>query len=166
MPAFNRELQTRPTSAESPAVLRELVQRYQVCWEVWPEYVFVGREKRQIGFVLELSGTHAPGVEHPTPGCDHCKQVFTALKALAVQVEPVDPGDAAYSIEPFDQALHYSQANPNRPEVTLAIRILHQSDYERPVDASEVRCLAQTKQRLVELGTCEGHWTPHKEMQQ
>src|SRR5215471_17462746 len=92
----------------APQLLRELVRRFRVCWEVWPEYIFVGREKRQTGFVLELSGTHVPGVEHPTPGCRHCQEVFAALQFIAVHILPREIRDSSYEIGPYDQAIHYS----------------------------------------------------------
>ena len=54
---------------ESPDV-SELVRRYHVYWDVWPEYTFIKHEKRQIGFELDLAGTHGDEAEHPAPGCD------------------------------------------------------------------------------------------------
>jgi len=166
MPALNRELQTRPTPAESPAVLRELVQRYRVCWEVWPEYVFVGREKRQIGFALELSGTHDRGVLHPTPGCQHCRGVFAALQTIAVYIMPKEERPSRYEIETYEPAIHYSAARQHRPDVDLTIRILHRSGFERPMDECEVRCLEEMKQRLRELGACDRRWSRPKEARQ
>lgn len=48
MSALNQERQTRPTLAESPAVLRELVQRYRVCWDVWPAYLSLEEMKQRL----------------------------------------------------------------------------------------------------------------------
>ena len=152
-----------PSLERTPEFLREVVGHFRVCWEVWPECIFVGHEKRQIGFALELSGTHAPGVEHPSPGCGYCHEVFAALQVIAAHILPREIRDSSYEISPYDQAIHYSHSRRNRPDVTLAIRILHRSGFERPVDACEVRCLAEMKQRLAELGACEGQWTSGKE---
>ena len=151
------------TSVSAPLILKELVERFHVCWEAWPEYAIVGHEKRQIGFALELSGTHAPGVEHPSPGCRHCQEVFGALRVIAVHILPREKRDSSYEIGPYDQAIHYSHSRRNRPDVTLSIQIRHRSGFERPVDACEVRCLTEMKQRLVELGAPEGQWTSKKE---
>ena len=49
--------------------LRELAQQFRVCWKTWPEYAYVGDEKRQVGYALELAGSHEPWVEHADPGC-------------------------------------------------------------------------------------------------
>lgn len=153
-----------PTRFEpAPTVLLDLVERYQVCWDVWPEYISVEREKRQIGFTLELSGTHGPGNGHPTPGCLRCREVFAALQVIALYIQPKEERPSVYEIESYDQALHYSPKRGNRPEVSLALRILHREGFERPADDCEVRCLSEMKARLKELGAGEGRWVPRKE---
>ena len=154
---------TAPSSQQAPLELTEMVKRFRVCWEVGPEYTIVRHEKRQNGFALELSGTHASGAEHPTPGCQSCQEVFAALQAIAVHILPREERDSAFEIGPYDQAIHYSPAHRNRPEVTLTIRIHHRSEFDGPVDACEVRCLGEMKQRLAELGACEGQWKLRKE---
>ena len=138
--------------------LRELVERFRVCWEVWPEYAFVNHEKRQIGFSLELYGTHEPSVVHPTAGCTHCIPVFTALQRIAVFILPKEERPSTYSIEMYDGALHYANKRGNRPEVELPIKILHRHEFELPVDQCEARCLTEMKQRLRGLGAPEGRW--------
>lgn len=139
-----------------------LVERFRVCWEVWPEYRFVGSEKRQIGFSLELYGTHEPQVAHPTPGCEHCLRVFTALQTIAAFILPREIRPSTYSIEIYDGALHYSHRRRDRPDVELPIKILHRHEFELPVDPCEIQCLNEMKQRLLELGACQGVWAPPK----
>ena len=158
MPALVQARATKPSLAEGPAVLCELVQRYRVCWEVWPDYVVVAGRKRQIGFQLELSGTHERGVEHPTPGCQHCREVFAALQVIAVHILPREERPSVYQIESFEPAIHYSPMRRNRPEVSLTIRITHRNHFDRPVDECAVRCLEEMKQRLRELGASEGRF--------
>lgn len=150
------------TTRRAPLLLTKLVERFRVCWQVWPEYIFVGREKRQIGFMLELCGTHEPGVDHPAPGCPHCQRVFVALQAIADGILPHERRASKYEIEPYRQAISYSRARGNRSDVTLTIRILHREGFEGPVDECEVRCLKEMKQRLKELGACEGQWATRK----
>lgn len=149
---------TKSSLGESPAVLCELVQRYRVCWEVWPDYLMVGRRKQQIGFQLELSGTHEAGVKHPTPGCQHCRRVFAALQVIAVHILPREERPSVYDIESFEPAIHYAPIRGNRSEVSLTIRIGHRSHFERSVDECEVRCLEEMKQRLRDLGASEGRY--------
>ena len=146
-----------------PAVLKELVERFQVCWQVWPEYQLVGREKRQTGFAVELYGTHELGTGHVEPGCRHCHRVFAALRVIADWILPRDDRASKCEIESYNPSISYSPERGNRPDVTLTIRVLHRNGFERPVDGSEVPCLREMQQRLREIGACERQWNSHKE---
>ena len=139
-------------------LMANLVERFRVCWEVWPEYTVVNHEKRQIGFSLELYGTHEPHVEHPTPGCKDCFRVFTALQAIAAYILPQEERPSTYRIEIYDEAIRYAPKRGNRPDVTLPIKILHRHEFELPVDQCEVKCLNEMKQCLQELGAPQGRW--------
>ncbi len=155
--------ETGPAMPEGAAqALRELVERFQVCWEAMPDHIFVNKEMRQIGFTLELTGTHERGVEHPQPGCQHCRNVRLALRAIADWILPRERRDSDYEILPYDQSIHYDQVRKYRPEVSLRIWIRHRSGYERPVDECEVRCLNEMKGRLTELGACQREWDSWK----
>ena len=142
----------------TPTELRELVQRFRVCWEVGPDDTYRGGEKQKIGFMLDLIGTHEPEIKHPDPGCEHCRRVYSALKRVAGWIIPKEERPTAYEIDPYRQAISYSHARHDRPDVTLTIRIEHRSDFDRPVDDCEVRCLNEMKQRLKELGARERNW--------
>lgn len=141
-----------------PAELKESVERFQVCWKTLPDYYYVKGQRRQIGFVLELAGTHEPGVEHPQPGCEHCHRVWRALAAIAKWIIPKATRDSDHEIAPYDQGIHYDPIRSFRPDVVLEIGIRHRSGFDREVDACEVRCLQEMTQRLKELGAREGKW--------
>jgi hypothetical protein len=144
--------------------LVDLVRRYQVCWEVWPESLFVGGKLTQVGFELELSGTHEPGADHATPGCLGCLRIFSVLKAIAEWVLPKEKRPSMYEIEPYEQALRYSPLRGNRPDVTLKVKILHRQGFDKPVDGCELRCLAEITADLHKLGACERQWSVMKDM--
>jgi hypothetical protein len=139
--------------------LKELVNRHKVCWKVWPEYVYVRSEKRQIGYELELAGTHEPGVKHPEPGCEDCQHVFTALRQIAEYILPREKRPSMYEIGQFNQAITYSRLHANRPDVILSVKVLHRHGYERPVDECEDRCLKEMEDRLRDLGACRLQWS-------
>lgn len=144
------------------AKLEELVERFRVCWRDWPEYIYADGHERQIGFELDLSGTHEPWVKHPEPGCEHCQRVFAALHEIAEWILPKDERPSTYEIEVFDRAIRYTAAHKGRPDVQLAIRILHRNGWDQPVDECEERCLQEMKARLAEIGACRQSWTKHK----
>ena len=141
-----------PSAAQQPSNTRELVKRFHVCWDVWPEYMFIKHEKRQIGFELDLSGTHEGGEEHPEPGGKNCHEIYRALVQIAEDVLPSGNKDTTHQFEPYDQGIHYSPRRGNRPEVILRIRITHRKAFERPVDAAQFRYLNELQRRLEEQG--------------
>ncbi|MDX1410746.1 MAG: hypothetical protein R3351_01190, partial [Nitrospirales bacterium] len=63
-----------------------------------------------------------------------------------------------YEIEIFDSAIRYSPRRRRRPDVMLTIKILHRSEYDKPVDECEVLCLDEMKTKLTELGAPERSW--------
>ncbi len=147
---------------EPSSVLVNMVQRYQVCWEVWPESLIVGGKQQQVGLELELSGTHEPGTGHVSPGCPACHHVYSALLAIAGWILPKEERPSRYEVGPYEQALRYSAVRGNRPDVTLSLKILHRRGFDQPVDQCELRCLEEMKQRLKRLGACERQWSFRK----
>jgi hypothetical protein len=141
-----------PSAAPKSPDTRELVERFHVCWDVWPEYTFINHEKRQIGFELDLSGTHERGEEHPEPGCEKCLEIYQALVRIAEAVLPSANQDTTHQFEPYDQGIHYSPRRGNRPEVVLRIRIIHRKAFRRPVDDAQLQYLEDLQRRLEEWG--------------
>ena len=137
--------------------LENLVKRFKVCWESLPDYYFVRGQRRQIGSVLQLSGTHEPSIEQPQPGCKQCQRVRRALEAIAHWIIPKERRDTDQDIAPYDQAIHHDPIRKCRPEVTLEIWIHHRSGLDRKVDGCEL-LLQEMTQRLRELGARERNW--------
>lgn len=141
-----------PSAAQPSPNTSELIRRFQVCWDVWPEYLFIKHEKRQIGFELDLSGTPEGDVEHPAPGCEKCREVYQALVQIAEDVFERGNGDFTHQFEPYDQGIHYSPRRGNRPEIILRIRIVHRKAFEQLVDAAQLSYLKELQQGLEQLG--------------
>jgi hypothetical protein len=150
------------STEQSSSGLADFATRYQVCWEVWPEYLMVAGKQRQVGFELELTGTPEPGTEHVGPGCPACRRVYAALHAIADWILPKELRPSMYEIGPYEQVLRYSAVRGSRPDVTLSVKIVHRKGFDQPVDQCEVRCLEEMKQRLKQLGACERRWSFRK----
>jgi hypothetical protein len=142
----------------APQRLKDVVQRFRICWEALPDHYYVKKEKRQIGFTLELTGTHEAGVEHPEPGCQHCRNVRQALREIADWIIPKVVRDSDYEILPYDRSIQYTKVRKFRPDVSLRIAIRHRSGFDRELDACEVRCLGEMTQRLTEIGVRKARW--------
>ena len=155
--------ESRPLEATNLAKIKDLVQRFRVCWEVYPEQVLARDEIQKVGFALELYGTHEPGTLHVTPGCEHCRPVQAALREIAHWILPREKRPSMYEVSVQWQALSYSRERGERPDVQITIRILHRSDFENPVDECEVRCLKEMEQALGEIGACRCVWRPSKQ---
>jgi glutaredoxin len=155
----------KPTdSADSRASnfsrIKDLAERFRVCWEVDFEQAMTTEGARKIGFSLELYGTHEPGTGHVEPGCDHCREVQSALKQIALWILPREHRPSMYEVNVVTQALSYSRKRRNRPDVRVTIRILHRTDFEEPVDECETRCLDEMEHALSEVGACKSFWKP------
>ena len=143
------------------AHLRDLVAKHKICWEVWPEcHQDRNGRKIQIGFELDLVGTHYQPSHLPNPGCDECVKVYNALWEIAVWILPQEKRLSRYEIQIFDHALRYTPSRKLRPEVTLALKILHAEEFDRPVDVCEQKCLNEMQQKLRQLGALQGRWQP------
>jgi len=146
------EVDEMTSSATTNNGLAELVQRYQVCWEVWPEYT-VDHTMRQVGFELELSGSDKEIRYNPT--CPECSQIRGALEAIATWILDQKDVELTLELSHREQSISYSGSRGNRPDVTLAIRILHRTGFSDPVDQCEIHYLELLKTRLRQLGACE-----------
>ena len=148
---------------QSPDDLKRLILRHQVCWEVWPEET-LNREghRMQIGFELDLLGTHDHPVDPPTPGCDLCAEVYRDLRRIAQWILPRERRESDYEIGAFDRAIRFPPEREFREEITVPIRIIHREGFDRPVDACEVHCLQEMEKRLRDLGASKDKW--HKQV--
>ena len=154
-------MKNHPPEDSAAARIKELIQQFRVCWSVWPEVAFVKGEKRKVGFNIDLCGTHQPGTLHVGPGCEHCRPVQAALKEIANWILPREERPSMYEISMDTQALEYSPAHGNRPDVTLTIRIVHRGNLEQPIDECEATCLQEMEQSLKDLGASKGRWVSH-----
>jgi hypothetical protein len=148
------------------------VFRHKVVFEIRPAYAIVEDRRRQIGFDVEIYGTHGQGVldghePQPTPGCASCVAVWDDLHEIANAVRPPEDRETGYYVEPFDHALRYftkrrPSANRDRPDVELNIEVRHREGFNREVDACESRCVQEIVAGLRDLGVQEGTWNEYR----
>ncbi len=139
--------------------LQELVRRHKVCWEVWPEYHLDRDGKRiQIGFELNLIGTHGQPEKLIELGCLECMKIYEDLRRIAHWIIPKEERDNLYEIEVFDASIRYSSQRRFRPEVILTIKILHREGFDRPTDSHEVQVLKEMEEKLEKLGAHTGRY--------
>jgi hypothetical protein len=138
-------------------VLGELVRRFKICWEVWPEYAAaVGQKSRHVGFELELLGSDR-SVGEFDPSCPKSAEIHAALDEIARWILEIDE-QVSFQINDNRQSLCYARARGNRADVTLSIQILSRKGFANSVDESERNCLERAQARLRGLGAYEHQW--------
>jgi hypothetical protein len=154
-----------------PTHLYDLVHEHQVVFELRPTNAIVHHERSQIGFDLELYGTHGASVlEHrepmPPPGCARCQSVWDDLHEIADAVLPPDDRQSTYRIEFYDGAVSFDRKRRtngfDRPDIQLVIEVRHREGYNLPVDAFETRCVQEMIAALRSLGVQECSWSEWK----
>jgi hypothetical protein len=150
---------TRESDEEVDA-LRRLVDARQICFDVFPERVGFPDGARAVGYELALSGIHAASDHPPLPGCDLCREVYDDLKRIAEWILPQEHRPSVCEIDPYQPVIRASTRRRLRSEVNLSIRIHHRQHFDAPIDTCETRCLREMRERLKQIGACEGEWLP------
>ena len=151
----------------NPPFLADLVKRYHVCWEVWPEYSMIGGQERQTGFELELSGTHESAAQHMGRGCPACRRIYSALHAVTEWVLPRQAQPSMYQIGPYEAVLRYSAVHDSgsngtltaKIDLSLKVKVLQLTGFDQLAGRCEMRSLRETKGNLSALGTGERQWS-------
>lgn len=147
--------------------LREIAGKHQTCYEVWPEWSTKDGRKIQIGFELQLCGVNEHAVQnekHPVPGCPQCFHTYSELREIAEWILPLEERPSRYDIQTFDHALHQAPSKrQRRSEVVVTVVIMHRSDFNRPVNDCESRCLREMREKLSWLGIREDIWRSENE---
>jgi hypothetical protein len=138
-----------------PAILVELVERFQVCWKTLPEFALLGTQKRRIGFALELCGHHGSNAEHPAETCIHCHNVFGSLHAIADWALPREQRAMMEGAEVHFPCVTYSQARPRPGGVRFVIRVVHRGGTEEVDEERIAQWLGDLEWRLRDLGAVE-----------
>jgi hypothetical protein len=101
-----------PLITTAPA-LAELVRRYQLCWEIWPEYASAaGQKSRQVGFEL-LGSDRSSGEFDPT--CPKSAEIHAALDEIARWILEIDE-QVSFQNDDNRQSLCYARARGNRAD--------------------------------------------------
>ncbi len=129
---------------------------FAVFWHVWPYRTVIDREVRQIGFELELMGSHCLDPNHLDPGCPQCRRIRSALIAVAEHltndVFPNIQESLTYDIDSHSTSV---VCWANRACATVSIIVMHRHAFDRAIDVSDTLVLGTIKQSMAELGIAE-----------
>jgi hypothetical protein len=144
------------TASRTSGELQDAVRRFEVCWEAFPELGGTHPDRKQVGFVIELYGTHNRTDVVPTAGCQHCIPVMQALLNIADYVVPADWRDSLDGLRAHS-GIEYARERGERPDIVVAITMVPRRRGQ-PDDSARVECLTSIKERLQQLGTHERSW--------
>ena len=143
------------TSVCSPGLNTSLNGYYTAC-SVWPVYFQMKGERRQIGYEVELLGSHSADPDHLDPGCLACNRLRNRLLAIAKAVIASISSSLRESvrceIHARDASSLFWPRLGNRSLVSVSINISHQHGFDRPIDQSEMATLDEVKNRLAAFG--------------
>lgn len=147
-----------PASIPSSAAegLKALVSRYAISLHIWPSYSSLHNERVQVGFELELMGSHCLDPTHIDPGCPNCHLVRDVLGRIAESLlcSISTNGDPPLFCEiTHPNSIVCLPRSGNRPVVTLSLNI--QSPRQQGVTPQDVARVNELKHRLSELGIRE-----------
>jgi hypothetical protein len=136
---------------------QDMVEQFSVCYGVCAEStVLCDHSIRQIGYCLDLYGRDGNGPPL-SPGDERSKEIYRALREIALQVVPEEDHDCRFELDEFYPSLQYSN-NPKSPaRVPLTIHILHKNGFHRPIDAVVTQALHELEDRLKYLGVHHGN---------
>lgn len=139
--------------------LEELVQRHQVCWEVWPllDYNDAG-VRTEVGFEVDLFGVHAGDAPQWSAEAAENVGVYAALQRIAAHVIPADQADVDCAVEAYDASIHAARKRRYREDVQLQIFVRHKNDVTRIIDAGESEGVRRIEEGLRALGARKNAW--------
>lgn len=149
------ETARRPGIDDELSELREVVLKHHVHFEVQPEIVILGPERRKVGYEIRLWAVHPKGAR-VLPGCGKCRALTDALRQILAAVLPIDDRSTWHVIEPPAPRVYDSAAVEGADEVAVSVRLLHRQDYDFPAGACQERCLREIRCALKLLGAREG----------
>ena len=134
--------------------LAELARRHGIYYRVWPERHVDPQtgEVTQIGFEVDLKGTHDHPARPPLAGCPECVAVYRALRRVAEWALPRGERATRFDVSTFDRKLRPVAGHDAREDVQVTLRILHRQGFEEPVDDCERQCLADLETQLGRIG--------------
>lgn len=114
----------KPAVSNSPT--QSAVPKYDIFWQLWPQFDTTGGEHRQRGVEVELIGSHTSNLDHVDFTCRTCHSVRSALLGIAYLVlrEAVFSRDSlTYRLDSHSNSILCLPAWGNRAAVSVSIYV-------------------------------------------
>lgn len=136
----------------SVSQIEDLITKYCVFWQSWPQFEQTHGERRLVGLEVELIGFHASDLNHIDPSCPRCRNVRAVLLVVAgllPRAVTVREGSITYNIDSHSHSILCLPALGNRAAVSVSIFV----SWNRSTDHSvETDLLTQVRTFLDRSG--------------
>src|SRR5947207_4784607 len=137
--------------------LRGIVERFQVTWGVTPLHGSDCGESVEIGFVLDLNGTHKPAANHVGRTCRHCTNLMLALKIIGDWLLPPQGKCSFCEVQAYSDFVRGGQKGQADASSTRALGLVSPLGTRCTLGSCHLGCMTMAKARL--NGICSaGPW--------
>ena len=152
---FGKEDITRSDSERLLLALREMVEHFQITWGVRPLHQSDSEVSVEIGFVLELNGTHEPVADHAKWSCLHCANLLLALRIVGDWLFPREGQCSFCEVQVYHNFVCGDEEVEARICSTRALRLVSQPETRCRFGACHVWCTTKLTERLNRIGAVE-----------
>ncbi len=141
----------------SAGELRHLIAEHQVCYEVWPAHVVVGRQRVLAGYEVELCGVPGGG-QQTSERIDMPERwrTFHDLRTIAQAILHRIDGHGS-AIRMYDGSLRAAARRKFRLEIVLTLRLASLPGNAGTTESPDTR-LERLQEQFASLGISRGSW--------
>lgn len=140
--------------------LREIVERFQITWEVTPIDEAESGGSVETGFVLDLNATHEPSADHTGRTCRRCANRMLALKIIGDWLFPPEGKCSFCEVQAYSDFVRGDQQGRQHACSTRALRLVSHLGTGCQLGACHVWCMTQMRAQLKTIGAVERRRNP------
>lgn len=111
--------------------LRDLVRMFSISFRIRPTYVGLVGDGLEIGFEMELIGTHQNAGQHLQGGCAQCLRVLQVLLELADLSLSKEESTVQRASARFEKLIRYASTTGIRPEIVVGMKVVRGAGLEQ-----------------------------------
>jgi hypothetical protein len=149
------------SSGEKLEHLQALVQRHEVCWDVYPvSSATTDGQTLQVGYEVVIAGIFNDPKRPAETIRVMTDEVLAALREVTTDLREHANLPDEHRIKSFDEGVQAS-AKRDRSEARIKLALLHKEAFHVAVDEKLTSSLRLMESRLTALGASKGSWTRH-----
>ncbi len=135
--------------------LREIAEHFQITWGVTPLHEPHSEESVEIGFVLDLNGTHEGAARHRAQTCQHCANLMLALRIIGDWLFPPQGKCSFCELQAYSNFVRGDQQGQPEACSTRALRLVSHLGTRCQLGACHVWCKTKMTEQLNRIGVVE-----------